>query len=533
MLGFIIISKFEKARFFSPLDSLLLSPMLSKVYSYGLNGLDAYPITIEVDVSRGIPATNIVGLPDNAIKESKDRVRTSIKNSGYKFLASRTTINLSPADIKKEGPSFDLAIALGYLVASKQIQLPSLKRFAILGELSLDGNIKPIRGALSVALSIKKDLFNGLILPMDNAPEAAIANRLPIYPVKTLTEVLHFLNAPESIQPYTMDIHSIFQNANHYDVDFNDVKGQSHVKRGLEIAAAGGHNVILIGPPGSGKSMLAKRMPTILPDMNLKEALEVTQIQSIMGLLRDGQGIIATRPFRSPHHTTSNVAITGGGSNPRPGEVTLGHNGILFLDELPEFSRNVLEVLRQPMEDHDVTIARAAKTLRFPAKFQLIAAMNPCPCGFYTDPKRECQCSPIQIQRYVSKISGPLLDRIDIHLEVPALPSTELLEYKPSEASLEIKKRTTRARTIQGKRFKNIANAYLTNKQIKKFCILNEDSKKLLKTAIESLNLSARAYDKILKIARTIADLADQENIQPDHISEAIQYRTLDRDWWG
>ncbi len=533
MLAYIIISKFEKARLFSPRFPALKF-MLSKVNSFGLNGLDTYPVQIEVDVSRGLPATNIVGLPDNAIKESKERVRTAIKNSGYKFLSSRTTINLSPADVKKEGPSFDLAIALGYLEASSQIKLPNLNHYAILGELSLDGKIKPIRGALSVALSMKNSKFKGLIVPKFNASEAAIANTIPIYPVSTLTEVIQFLTTDEEIPPFTIDIQSIFQKSNHYEIDFTDVKGQAHVKRGLEVAAAGAHNVILIGPPGSGKSMLAKRMPTILPDMNLEESLEVTKIQSIMGLIRNENSIVATRPFRSPHHTTSGAAIAGGGSNPKPGEVTLGHNGILFLDELPEFSRNVLEVLRQPMEDHEVTIARTARTLRFPAKFMLIAAMNPCPCGFYTDPKKECLCSPLQIQRYISKISGPLLDRIDIHLEVPALPSTELLEYSKPECSEKIKERTSLARKIQQRRFakENIfANSHMSQKHLKKFCPLSANSKKLLKAAIENLNLSARAYDKILKLARTIADLDKEEDILPKHISEAIQYRSLDRGW--
>ena len=510
--------------------------MLSKVFSFCIIGLDAYPITIEVDVSNGLPGTVIVGLPDNAVRESKERVRSAIKNSGYYLEPHRTTINLSPADIKKEGPSFDLAIALGILSANDFLNSENLKNFIVLGELSLDGRILPVKGALSAALAIKENNKAGLILPFLNAKEASMAKNTNIYPVKTLKEVAHFLSNPESIQPYKSDINEIFQQANFYDIDFCEVKGQSIVKRGLEIAAAGGHNVLMLGPPGSGKSMLAKRIPTILPNMNIEESLEVTKIHSAMGFLKKGQSILATRPFRSPHHTTSDVAIVGGGSLPKPGEVTLSHNGILFLDELPEFSRNVLESLRQPLEDNYVTIARANRTLSFPSKFMLVAAMNPCPCGFFTDAKKECHCTPNQIQKYMSKISGPLLDRIDIHLEVPALRTTELLSFTKSELSSEIKKRTTQSRALQQKRFKNtpvFANAHMTQKQIKEFCVATDEGKTLLKTAIEQLNISARAYDKILKISRTIADLACEEKILPEHISEAIQFRCLDRGWWG
>ena len=508
--------------------------MLAKTYSYGIQGLEAFLVTIEVDVSRGLPCLTIVGLPDTAIKESKERVRSAIRNSGFKLKPQRVTVNLSPADVKKEGPCFDLAIAIGMLAASGHILLANLDKFALLGELSLDSDIKPVRGSLSVALSMRNSSFEGLILPFNNLAEAAIVENPPIYPVKTLNDVVHLLSNPGDIKPANAGLPKKTE-IKPYDVDFAEVKGQNHVKRGLEIAASGMHNVLLIGPPGSGKSMLAKRFPTILPDMNFDEVLEISKIHSVLGYLKPTEGLMHNRPFRSPHHTTSDVALVGGGTYPKPGEITLSHHGVLFLDELPEFNRNVLEALRQPLEDHCVTIARANKTLQFPARTVLLAAMNPCPCGWFSDTKRECHCNPLQIQRYLSKISGPLLDRIDLHLEVPSLPSQELLSTTTAENSQTIKERTTQAWGIQKERFKNTAilsNAHMNHRQIKQYCALNTESKKLLKLAIEELQLSARAYDKILKVSRTIADLVGSIPIETEHLAEAIQYRSLDRNWF-
>lgn len=510
--------------------------MFFKIRSYGINGLDAYPISIEIDLGRGLPSTIIVGLPDSAVKESKERVRAAIKNSGHDYPSGRITINLSPADMKKEGAAFDLPIALGLLAASGQITSTNIGKYLFLGELSLDGKLLPINGALPIVLSLSEAEFSGIIVPPSNTREAALANRTSVFTVNSLNDAINFLHTPEHYQPICVDIHEILRHAASSPIDFSEIKGQFHVKRGLEIATAGGHNALMIGPPGSGKSMLAKRIPSILPDMTVEECLETTKIHSAMGLLKSGQDITTLRPFRSPHHTTSDVALVGGGSIPKPGEVTLSHNGILFLDELPEFNRSVLEALRQPLEDREVTIARASKAVRFPANFMLIASMNPCPCGHYTNPKRACQCSLPQIHRYLSKISGPLLDRFDIHLEVPALNASEIITHQPAEASASIKERTLMARKTQKERFQGsviFTNAQMDAGHIKIFCPLSSECNDLLKNAINELCLSARAHDRIIKVARTIADLEQNVEITPAHLSEAIMYRSLDRNWWG